>query len=282
MPKGLRLAGVALLAAAVTLPAEMAAQDWQTMSASRRVSSNESMDVRVRYGAGRFQIRSGDARTLYKMDLRYDAEHFEPVVDVSRRSLELGTRTLGNNLNLKGDNDIGEMEVELSTGVPMDLVLEFGAVRANLDLGGLHLEDLELSTGASESTVEFSEPTQGRVRSAEFNVGAADFSAENLGNLRADRLEVSAGVGEVTLDFGGDWDGNMRVDVSMGLGALEIHVPGNVGVMVDKDSFLTSLEADWLEKDGGVYYSSNWGSADHRLTVNIGAAFGSIRVVRTR
>ncbi len=203
-------------------------------------------------------------------------------MEASRGRLELGTRTLRGNMNIKGDNELGEMEVELGLGVPMDLVLEFGAVRANLDLGGLHLEDLELSTGASESTVEFSRPTEGRIRTAEFNVGAADFSAENLGNLRTDRLEVSAGVGEVTLDFGGDWTDDMRVDVSMGLGALEIYVPGDVGVRVDKDSFLTSLEADWLQKDGGVYYSDNWDRADHRLTVNIDAAFGSIRVVRTR
>lgn len=279
---GRRLAAGAVLSLLAVISADgIAAQSWETVSASRRASGSETVDVLVRYGAGRLQVRPGDAGDLYRMELRYDADHFEPVIEANARRLELGTRSIRKNLNLK-DGESGLMEVELGTGTPMDLVLEFGAVRANLDLGGLHLTDLELSTGASESTVEFSEPTRGRVRNAVFQVGAADFSAENLGNLRADRLEVSAGVGEVTLDFGGDWEEDMRVDVSMGLGALEILVPRDVAVRLNKDSFLTSLDADWMDKEGDSYFSENWDDARHRLVIDVDAAFGSIEIRRIR
>lgn len=275
--------GVSLaLLLTLVLPAGARGQEWENLSASRKLSGEDAVDVRIKYGVGRFQVRPGDAGTLYRMDLRYDSERFEPVVDYARGRLELGVETRGRNLNFKGDRDGGEMTLELSPAVPMDLVLEFGAVRANLDLGGLHLTDLELSTGASESSLDFSRPTQGRVRTAEFNVGAADFEALNLGNLRADRLEVEAGVGEVTLDFGGELAQNMRVTVSMGLGALELRVPDGVGVSLEKDSFLTSLDASDFTQDGDMYYSSNWDTAGRRLTVEVEAAFGSIRIVRVR
>ncbi|HSG49346.1 MAG TPA: LiaF domain-containing protein [Longimicrobiales bacterium] len=267
---------------ALVVPAGARGQEWENVSASRKLSGEDAVDVRIKYGVGRFQVRPGDPGTLYRMDLRYDSERFEPVVDYSRGRLELGVETRGRNLNFKGDNDGGEMTLELSPAVPMDLVLEFGAVRANLDLGGLHLTDLELSTGASESSVDFSRPTLGRVRTAEFHVGAADFEALNLGNLRADRLEVEAGVGEVTLDFGGELPQDMRVTVSMGLGALELRVPDGVGVSLEKDSFLTSLDASDFTQDGDMYYSSNWETAGRRLTVEVEAAFGSIRIVRVR
>ncbi len=274
--------GVLALGLILAVPATGGAQEWEQLSASRKVSDRAPMDVRVRYGVGRLQIRPGDPGTLYRMELRFDREHFAPVIEHRPGRLELGTETRGRNLNLKGHQDGGELDLELSPDVPMDLVLEFGAVRASVDLGGLELTDLEVATGASESTLDFSRPTRGNVRTAELNVGAADFLARNLGNLRAERLEVGAGVGEVTLDFGGEWTRDMRVDVSMGLGALELRVPEDLGVTLHKDSFLTSLEAEGLERDGDLYRSANWTSARHKLTIELDAAFGSIRVVRTR
>jgi hypothetical protein len=73
------------------------------------------------------------------------------------------------------------MELLLSRGVPMNLDMEFGAVRADLDLGGMLLKRLDLSTGASESQVEISEPNGMRMTSAGFKVGAADFRVGSWG-----------------------------------------------------------------------------------------------------
>jgi hypothetical protein len=119
------------------------------------------------------------------------------------------------------------------------------------------------------------------MRSAELQVGAADFTAINLGNLNADRLEFSAGVGEVVLDFGGSWSRDLEVDVAMGLGSLELHIPEGIGVRLNKDSFLTSLDAPAMVKDGDRYYSENWEDAERRMTIDIDAAFGTIRILRT-
>ena len=83
---------------------------------------------------------------------------------------------------------------KLARGVPMDLDLEFGAVKADIDLAGLALTDLDLSTGASESRVTISEPNPVHMGTASFQAGAAEFRATQLGNLNAERIEVDAGV----------------------------------------------------------------------------------------
>jgi len=271
------LAGAATM---IATPSVASAQDWETISASRRQGEVSTFDVRVRYGVGRFQVRPAESGILYDVRLRYDKDNFDPVIDYEDGRLEVGTDAQGRSVNVKEDD--GEMVLQLSRDVPTELVLEFGAVRANLDLGGMTLTDLDIQTGASESTIDFSAPNRGRIRTAEMQVGAADFTAENLGNLNADRLDFSAGVGEVVLDFGGSWERDMEVDLSMGLGSLELHIPEGVGVRLQKDSFLTSLEASGLVKDGDVWYSRNWDDASRRLTIDIDAAFGSIRVVTTR
>jgi hypothetical protein len=164
----------------------------------------------------------------------------------------------------------------------MDLDLEFGAVRADVDLGGLTLTGLDLSTGASESSIDVSELNSGRIRTASFEVGAAEFSARRLGNLNADRIEVSAGVGSITLWLDGRWQRDTRLDIDMGLGALELRVPEGLGIRLRKESFLTSLDSEGLVKRGDVYESLEYDRAERHVDIELDAAFGSVKVVWIR
>jgi hypothetical protein len=161
----------------------------------------------------------------------------------------------------------------------MDLDLEFGAVRADLDLGGLQMRKLDLSTGASESRVEISQPNPVRMSEADFDVGAADFQIRRLGNLNAQHITVDAGVGNVVLDFRGEWQGDANVSVDMGLGALELRFPEGLGVRLVKDTFLTSFDTEGLVKRGDSFYSLDWEEAEYQVTVMVDAAFGSVDVV---
>ncbi len=269
---------IAVAAALLVVPLGADAQSWKTVTMSQRLGGEDDLRVSVRYGAGLFSIRSADGGLLYRMNLEYDEDRFEPVAEFSGNRLELGVETRRRGLDIDSD-EAGELELELARGIPMDLDLEFGAVRADLDLGGLALTDLDLSTGASESEVDVSEPNPSRLETARFEVGAAEFTARNLGNLNADRIEVDAGVGSITLGLEGRWQRDAEVDIDMGLGSLELRIPEGLGVRLRKDSFLTSLDSQGLVKRGDVYESLDWDRADRRVTIEIDAAFGSISVV---
>lgn len=261
---------------------DAAAQSWRNVTMSRQLSGESGMDVRIRYGAGRLNIRPAEAGALYRMELRYDEDTFEPVAEYGDNRLELGVKSIRKSINWPRDRDSGEMNLELARNVPMDLDLEFGAVRADVDLGGLQMTALELSTGASESRIDISEPNSVRMGEASFEVGAADFHVRSLGNLNAESITVDAGVGNVVLDFRGRWQGDAEVSVDMGLGALELRFPEGLGVKVVKNTFLTSLDSEGLVKRGDSFYSLDWEEAEHRVTVIVDAAFGSIDVVWIR
>lgn len=245
---------------------------------SRRFSGESNMRVHVRYGAGRLSIRPAEAGALYKMRLRYDEETFEPIARYSEDRLDLGIESIRRHIDWPGDRDSGEMELHLARNVPMDLDLEFGAVRADLDLGGLQMTALELSTGASESAIFVSEPNPIPLGTASFEVGAADFHLRDLGNLNAERIAVDAGVGNVVLSFTGRWQRDADVSVDMGLGALELRFPEGLGVRVVRNTFLTSLDSEGLVKKGDSYYSLDWEEAEQKVTVTVDAVFGSIDV----
>lgn len=273
---------VPLFLAAALIPAfgegEAQAQSWRTVSMSRQMAGEETIDVAVKYGAGRLRVRPATDGSLYRMQLTYDEDAFEPLAEYERGRLRLGVESHGKDIHVGKDRSGGEMELDLATGVPMDLQLDFGAVRADVDLGGLALTDLHLRTGASESRVDVSSPNPAALERAKLEVGAADFVARRLGNLNASVIEVSAGIGEVSLELTGEWQRDTHVHVKMGLGSLELVFPRGVGVKLVKQTFLTSLDSEGLVKRGDAYYSTDWDSAERHITVDVDAAFGSIKV----
>ena len=176
----------------------------------------------------------------------------------------------------------GALDLELSDQVPMDLQLEFGAVRADLDLGGLRLRDLELTTGASEAELRVSDPNPEPMESVRVAVGAASLRATQLGNLNMEELILEAGVGDVLLDFHGLRRAETRVHAEMGLGKLEIRIPSEAGIRLVRESFLTTLDAPELVQRGDALVSSNWESSALKVTIEVEAAFGKVSVLRSR
>lgn len=267
------------VAFATALPAATAAQ-MRTVTMSRQIEDEDEVRVFVEYAAGRFTVRPMDDGLLYRMTLEYDENRYEPVAEYSGHRLEVGVRSIRG--GFRGNSEGGRLALDLARGVPMDLDLEFGAVRADVDLGGLALTGLNLSTGASESLIQVSEPSTASMALARFEVGAADFTARGLGNLNAERIEVDAGVGSITLWLDGEWRRDARVGVDMGLGSLELRVPEGIGLLLRKDSFLTSLDSEGLVKRGDTYQSLDWENAARKVTVDLDAAFGSVKVVWVR
>lgn len=275
----------ALYIAAVTVavaPALLAGQSWRTVTMSRQIEDNDEIRVFVEYGAGSLKLRAADGGVLYRMSLRYDEEIFEPVSDFSGHRLRLGVESIGRGFRIGRSKQSGELDLEFARGIPMDMDLEYGAVRADIDFGGLALTDLDLSTGASQSIIDISEPNSVGMSTARFEIGAAEFEARHLGNLNAERIEIDAGVGQITLWLNGRWQRDARISIDMGLGALELRVPEGLGLRLRKDGFLVSLDSEGLIKRGDWYYSLDYEDADRKVTVDLDAAFGSVKVVWIR
>jgi hypothetical protein len=257
------------------------AQNWRTLTSSRQVSGEDEVTVEVKYAAGRFTVKPGDGDSLYDMTLTYDEDNFEPVSEYRRGILTLGVDGIRKNVDIDGDNE-SRLDLLLTRRVPMDLKLEFGAVKADFDLSGVPLKSLSVTTGASESLLVVDELNPIPMGTVEIEVGAASFKSRGLGNLNAERINVDAGVGNVELDLTGEWNRDGRVSVDMGLGALTLTLSPEMGIRLTKDTFLTGLDAEGLEKRNGGYYSANWDTAEYQLEINVDAAFGKIEVVWAR
>ncbi len=274
------LLGYAMLAAALAVPAHLDAQSWRTMTSARQLNGEEALDVEVKYAAGRLVVGPAKGPMLYEMKLRYDEDDFTPLsdYDAAAGSLKLGvTGRVDTGPRVSGESE-SRAEISLGRGVPLALDLTFGAGEADLDLGGLSLRSVDISTGASDTHVRFDSPNQ--VRSEEFRVraGAAELRIDNIANARADKFDFAGGVGETTLDFGGTWENDMEAQVKLGIGEVNIRIPRNVGVRISKKAFLASFDTPGFVQRNGALFSRNWDEAEHRLTLDVDAALGSIRI----
>ncbi|MEO5510547.1 MAG: toast rack family protein [Longimicrobiales bacterium] len=271
----LALAGVAA-AGVIGLCAPVSAQDWQTLSQSRKFGSEEALKVNVEYGAGRLSIAPGTDEWLYRADLRYDADVFKhPKMTYAHGALNVGL----SDGNVKGRNlKAGKLDLLLGTRVPLDINLKFGAAEAQLDLGGLLVRNATIQTGASQTTLRVSRPNRIVCNALKMEVGAAKLEAIGLGNLNCEHLKLSGGVGEVTLDFSGSAKQDMTADIEMGLGSLTLRIPRGTGLKVTKGGILASFDSEGMVKRGDSFFSENWKTAQRHVTVEIDAAFGSINV----
>jgi hypothetical protein len=255
------------------------AQTWRTMESARQLRDREPTEVHIRYAAGELRVGAVEGAMLYEMEMRYDEENFRPLAefDPDARHLHLGVE----GARRRGRMDLEEgsrATIRLSREVPLDLDLDFGAGEAELELGGLRLRRLDVSTGASETTIRFGQPNPIQADRVSIEAGAAELDVIGLGNARARQIDFQGGVGSTTLDFTGSWAGNANASVQIGIGEVRLRFPRGLGVELRKRSFLSSFDGEGLVKRGNSYFSPDWETAAHRLTIDVNAAFGSIEV----
>ena len=160
------------LVAAAAFAGGAAGQDWKQVTMSRQLDGDRPVDVEVQYTVGRLNVRPLEGGSLlYRMNLEYDQDLFRPIDEYAPGELRIGAESVRRRMKIRGDMEGGELDLELSPLVPMDLSMSFGAVKAEIDLGGLRLTRLHFETGASETDLRVSEPNPERARLASFEVG---------------------------------------------------------------------------------------------------------------
>jgi hypothetical protein len=185
-------------------------------------------------------------------------------------------------INFKAD----EWYVELAEGIPMSLDVELGAGKSDFDFTGLIINDLTISTGASSSKLNFGEMNTGEIKNLKIESGVSKFTANNLNNANFRRLEFEGGVGSYVLDFGGELKRDVKVDINVGLGAMTIIVPKEIGLKIKyEDSWLSNLSLDddeFVRRKKGIYESENYSNAEGKMDISIESGLGSVKIKRMK
>jgi len=174
-----------------------------------------------------------------------------------------------------------EVLIELPPAVEIDLDAEIKAGEIDVDLGGLGLVGLDLTTMAGQVLVDFSEPNAAAMDLLRINTKVGETELLRLGNARFKEAEINGGIGEMRVDFRGAVLSNASAHIDLDLGETRLRLPDEVGVKmaVSKFLFFSHLELPYdFEKSGRYYYSKNYDSSENELFVKVSPGMGGLRI----
>jgi hypothetical protein len=262
-------------------------------------TSEKEVDVSIDASFGTLIILKGDRNKIVAAEYERqddDKRQLEMFYDISdgRGSLEMNLTDEKRHREkhsssisweeLKGNRDHPDerrLTCRFSDAVPMSLKVGIGAGRGNLDLTGLKIKNLKVSSGASSAELRCDDPNPVSCESVSIESGVSKFSANDLSNLNFRRLKFSGGVGAYVLDFGGTLQQKAYAEVDVGLGAITVYVPKDFPTrIITDDSWFSSVDVDsnFEKTKKNVYESDNFGQTDKTLTIKIGSGLGSIKV----
>jgi hypothetical protein len=223
-------------------------------------SSGESANLSLAFGAGKLRLSPGAGDRLVGGTITYNIPDFKPSITttgnqvrIEQGELELrGLPNFGSDLQNDWDLQLGQ--------APMSLRITAGAYEGDYELGGLSIEDLEISDGAADSQVSFSEPNLVEMNALRYTTGASSVRLDGLANANFSEMYFRSGAGSYTLDFSGELQRDATVTIETGLGNVRLILPEGVAGRVTFDGSLSNVDmsGEW-QRDGNEYVQSGSG-----------------------
>jgi len=211
------------------------------------------IDYRVRNGRGELVIRSKERRGFWKT--RDDDD----------------------------DEEDREWNLKFTDAIPITFKIELGAGKGELDLSGLRIRNMKVSSGASSVDMFCDRPNSIDAETIVIESGVSRFTATNLINMNFRKLKFSGGVGAYRLDFGGKLRQDADAKIEVGLGAVTVTLPEDLQARVMySDSWFSSfdLDGDFSHRRNGVYETTGYDSNTPTISIQIESGLGSVKVRR--
>ncbi len=258
-------------------------------SISKQLDAPEttSMDVQLKLSVGKFEVLEAQMPkgVVAEFSGDYDERKYEynHTFEVQGKSSELVFESEMRdhqrvaNLDAKDNH----WEFGFSSDVDCNFDIEIGAAEADLDFGDLTVSDLRLDIGAADANVDFSLPNRTTLRDLKINAGACDLEVRNLGNSRFEFLNFDGGMGSFLLDFSGEFNFEAEASIDVGMGAIDIIIPDDVGVRLEaEEHWFNSIDfpkRKFTKVRGrdDVWESDNYREAAGKLTLVLDVGMGS-------
>jgi hypothetical protein len=197
--------------------------------------------------------------------------------------------------------------VEIKSATSANVQIEFAAGELNIQSGTSNLMDASFRYNVDDwqPQVSYSENgTQGDLRVSQegndrvpvggglinqweiqlrenvpmdllIRTGAGNSQLE-LGGLDMTSLTVEAGAGVANVNLDGNWDHDVTVSIQGGVGELKVNLPSQIGVRVEMETALVTVNANGLIGTENGYVNKAYGATPHTLTLKLEAGVGSV------
>lgn len=237
------------------------------------------VELNLSFGAGKLRLEPGAEGYLVDGKATFNVEDFRPKITVQDNRVEIDTGNLEiSGMPRFGDEIENTWELKLAA-VPMSLILSAGAYQGNLELGGLPLKGLEVTDGAAEVNLNFSQPNPLEMTTFRYTTGASNVTLKNLANANFAALIFRSGAGNYLLDFGGTLRRDATVTLESGVSKVRIVVPVGMSARLSFKGGLSNVTVSGEWKRSGDQYILQGSGPTLTITVDMGA--GSLELATT-
>ncbi len=236
----------------------------------------EIVNLKLGFGAGELKVAPGDESVFVQGTATYNVPDFKPDITVSGDNVRIETGDLEiKGIPSFGDELINEWDLEIAP-LPVRLTVEAGAYRGRLELGGLALESVQVTDGASDMELRFSEPNLIEMSTLKYDTGASSVKLRGLANANFEEMHFKGGAGEYTIDFSGELQRDATVTIDSGVSSVSVNVPEGTSARLFFDGGLSNVDVgdDWRVQ-GDVYVLEGEGL---QLTINVNMGAGRLQL----
>lgn len=219
-------------------------------------SGGQTASVKLEFGAGDLILQPGATDGLVEGTASYNVDGIEPRITASGADVTIEQEPY--EFKLGGLPNVNEVEntwrLFFSTH-PMDLEVRAGAFDGQFELGGLAIQELRITSGASKTNLNFSTPNLTTMGQFRFRTGASSTELTGLSNANFSLMQFEGGAGSYTLDFSGTLTRDATIEIDAALSSVKLIVPQNIPATLNLESNLTNVRAEGLWAGGGNTYS---------------------------
>ena len=230
-------------------------------------------ELSFRMTGGKFTLRPG-AEGLVSGSITYNVEQWEPEFSRSSYFYEVKQKDPFTITGIPTGDVLNNWDLALATNLPLDLKIEGGASENDFDLTGLQLTNLDITQGASKTTLRFDVPNPILMNEFNFKTGASSVKLFGLTHANFTNMTFSCGAGDYTLDFTGILSKDITVDIKAGVSNIKIIIPADMNAAVINQGLVNNIttKGTWLVTD--ETYSTM--VAGPLLTINLDMAVGNV------
>jgi hypothetical protein len=247
----------------------------QTFEVSVPAPSGDALTtVTIEMGAGTLNLAPG-ASGLLEGTVKYNVDSWKPTLlaqdgDVS---LKQGAKS---GINLPSDV-VNDWTLKLSDSAPMDLNVNAGAYQGSLDLGGLRLQNLHITDGASQASVTFDKLNPEIMHTLSYKTGASQVKLTGLANANFESMTFDSGAGDYTLDFSGKLQRNANVSIKSGVSSVTIIIPSGMSAQIHNTGAVSGIDTQGTWTTNGNDYSTS--GSGPTVTIDVSMGVGALKLI---
>jgi len=276
------------MTAGLLLASQLPAQEPERASEVVAADNCKQVEIQLDFSSGSIDVAPADMTDLVRLNVYYTPRDVRYDVEKTTRGDKCIVFLKSDRRHGWGEDDEIENEwtLQLSRKYPTSLEMNIGACEGKMDLGGIPLTEMSLDVGAADLEIDFSEPNPTPLEDISVDCGASSLKFLDLANAGARTMTFDIGAGSCEADLRGQIKGEVNLDVSVGVGSMDLIVSRGTALRVEGgDDWFSSVEFHGLDLEeirDGVWETDDFNQAEDRIVMSVDVAMGSVNIYARR